>query len=68
MKRLKDHEKATLMLFLATEGWPLWAQDGPGQELVLARLTGWSLERAKAALVRAVHAGYADNPAILARP
>lgn len=60
MKRLRDHEKATLFLYILQKGLPPW-EGGPAvvQVRALAALTGWDEARAGAAFERAKAAGFA---------
>jgi hypothetical protein len=60
-QRPHDHERATLYLYLVAHGNPPWGTGADGQTRVLSLLTGWSKKRARAALERAVGAGYADG-------
>lgn len=57
---LKDHEKATLFLYLTQVGLPPWAEtEKEKQILALAAITGWTKERAQSELDRSIACGYA---------
>ena len=55
MDKLRDYEKATMILYILNEGLPDWA--GGSIDATLARLMDWPLDRATEAFNKAEQEG-----------
>jgi hypothetical protein len=65
-RKMHDHDRACLLLYLLQFGDPRYVSENPKwrditDEKLLSMVTGWKEPRAKAALVRAVQCGYVEK-------